>query len=65
MFYQSVSNPNGITENMIDCHRENAVVLVFRGILRFLMVNAVSGIFPFISVCFGGCLPIVSPVVSP
>ena len=50
---------------MVGHHRENAVVLVYRGLCEFLMWNVRSGVFPFNSVLFGGCLPIVSPDVSP
>lgn len=50
---------------MVGHHRENAVVLVYRGLYEFLMGNVESGVFPFNSVLFGGCLPIVSPDVSP
>jgi hypothetical protein len=46
-------------------NRENAVVLVFRGVLWILMGNAIIGVFPFISVYFGVCFTIVSPDVSP
>lgn len=50
---------------MIGHHRENAVVLVYRGLCGFLMGDVESGVFPFYSVLFGGCFPIVSPDVSP
>jgi hypothetical protein len=62
VFHRSISSPDGITEKRVDHHRENAVVLVFRGILWILMGNVESGVFPFYSVLFGGCFPIVSPM---
>ena len=65
MFYQSGSNPDGITEKRVEHHRENAVVLVFRGILCVLIWNVESGVFPFISVYLGQSFPTVSPDVSP
>jgi hypothetical protein len=56
---------NGITGKKAGHHRENAVVLVFTGILRIMMCNVKYGVFPFYSVLFGEYLPIVSPDVSP
>ena len=50
---------------MVGHHRENAVVLVFRGILWILIGNVESGVFPFISVYLGKNFPTVSPDVSP
>jgi hypothetical protein len=61
----TLSSPNGITDLMVGHHRENALVLVFRGIMWIFMWNVRSGAFPFYSVLFGGCLPIVSHDVSP
>ncbi len=65
MITQFDMNPNGITEKRVERHRENAVVLMYRGLYGFLMGNAESGVFPFNSVLFGGCFPTVSPGVSP
>ena len=65
MFHIFILNPNGITEKMVGHHRENAVVLVYRGLCEFLMGNVECGVFPFYSVYFGVSFPIVSPDVSP
>ena len=65
MITQFDMNPDGITEKMVGHHRENAVVLVFRGILWILIGNVESGVFPFISVYLGKNFPTVSPDVSP
>ena len=65
MITQFATNPDGITEKKVGHHRENAVVLVFMGIMWIFMWNVRIGVFPFYSVLFGGCFPIVSPDVSP